>query len=216
LHDYLSTFDPTLFSQIPHKSWDVIYAFVLFHPALHPDSKIPDLGKDDYWLRFSSVNDIAVQAFTAGTAGFSMSSNRIRELAKRAFRAEPWQDMSRLLQDEVGYLMVQEPGDATPLRIPVWHYDDFTIGRSSQYGHRFKLMHEKASRAHVRVTVEDDHVRIYDLGSKNGTFINGRRVDSELGEILSSVAHLGDPGADTTKIWFYKASAAFGRSASTQ
>lgn len=216
LHDYLRRFDPTLFSQIPDKSWEAIYAFVLFHPALHPRSKIPDLGKDDYWLRFSSVGDIAVQAFTAGPAGFSMSSERIRDLAKKAFRAEPWQDMSRLLQDEVGYLMVQESGDATPLRIPVWHYDDFTIGRSSKYGHRLKLIHEKVSRAHVRVTVEDNRVRIYDLGSKNGIFIDGRRVDSKSGQILSSVAHLGGPDGDTAKIWFYEATAAFGRTASTQ
>jgi hypothetical protein len=174
------------------------------------------LGKDDYWLRFSSVDDIAVQAFAAGTKGFSLSSQRIRDLAENAFRAQPWQDISRLLQDEVGYLVIQEPDDATSVRIPVWHYDDFTLGRSSQYGHRFKLMHDKISRAHVRITVEGDHVRIYDLDSKNGTFMNGRRVDSESGEILTSVAHLGGTNGDTTQIWFYEAAAAFGRTASTQ
>ena len=129
LHDYLNTFDPTLFDGNYDKSWDAIYAFVLFHPALHPHSQIPPLGKEGYWLRFSSVDDIAELAQSTGSREFELSQAKMEALAKNGFLAQPWGEMEELLKSEWGYLLVQEPGDATPVRIRLWHYDDFTIGR---------------------------------------------------------------------------------------
>lgn len=213
LHDYLNTFDPSLFGGNYDKSWDAIYSFVLFHPALHPQSQIPPLGKDDYWLRFRSVDAIAELALSTGSRDFELSQAKMEVLAKNGFLAQPWDEMMELLKSEWGYLYVQEPGDATPVRIRLWRHDDFTIGRSSKYGHRIVLHHEKISRAHARITIENNNqIRIYDLNSKNGTFVNGRLANSKTGQILPREAEvrLGGTDPDTCLIWFEKKSSSGG------
>ncbi len=58
-----------------------------------------------------------------------------------------------------------------------------TIGRSSDCQIRIDDPH--ISRHHARILVEDDSMRIMDLDSKNGVFINGSKV-------LESVFHPGD------------------------
>jgi pSer/pThr/pTyr-binding forkhead associated (FHA) protein len=40
-----------------------------------------------------------------------------------------------------------------------------------------RLVSEKASRRHARIVVEGDSAVLEDLGSKNGTSLNGRRVE---------------------------------------
>jgi DNA-binding winged helix-turn-helix (wHTH) protein len=37
---------------------------------------------------------------------------------------------------------------------------------------------EKVSRRHARITIDDDKVTLEDLGSKNGTFVGGERIQS--------------------------------------
>jgi DNA-binding winged helix-turn-helix (wHTH) protein len=43
-----------------------------------------------------------------------------------------------------------------------------------------RLSSEKASRRHARVVVDGDRAVLEDLGSKNGTFLNGRRVEGSV------------------------------------
>lgn len=52
-----------------------------------------------------------------------------------------------------------------------------TIGRDP--GNRIRLEHTAVSRFHCRITTEDGHYAIEDLGSTNGTYLNGRRVERE-------------------------------------
>src|SRR5205807_2290164 len=40
----------------------------------------------------------------------------------------------------------------------------------------FVLDHPHVSRRHARLLVDGDRVRLHDLGSANGTFVNGRRL----------------------------------------
>lgn len=50
-----------------------------------------------------------------------------------------------------------------------------TIGRSPYCS--VQLMSLQASREHAAITVSGDTTTIADLGSRNGTFVNGRRVN---------------------------------------
>ncbi len=50
------------------------------------------------------------------------------------------------------------------------------LGRAPEADLRFSL--ETVSRRHALFVVQGDHVTIEDLGSRVGTFVNGRRVTS--------------------------------------
>ncbi|HMU38904.1 MAG TPA: adenylate/guanylate cyclase domain-containing protein [Pseudomonadota bacterium] len=52
--------------------------------------------------------------------------------------------------------------------------DDCSIGRTQS--NTLPLRDEKVSRAHARIYKQDDEYFVVDLGSANGTFVNGRRV----------------------------------------
>lgn len=51
------------------------------------------------------------------------------------------------------------------------------IGRSPDCG--LQIPHQDASRRHCEVQWSGDRVRVRDLGSTNGTYVNGARVDRE-------------------------------------
>ncbi len=48
------------------------------------------------------------------------------------------------------------------------------IGRGKECG--FRIVENNISRRHIRITCDQDGNRIEELGSKNGTFVNGRRI----------------------------------------
>ena len=48
--------------------------------------------------------------------------------------------------------------------------EEFTIGRESS--NAIWLEHPSVSRRHCMVSVQDDHFTIFDLDSRNGTFVN--------------------------------------------
>jgi len=59
------------------------------------------------------------------------------------------------------------------------------IGRSSDCD--YIIDHPQVSRHHARITLQLDGILVEDLGSKNGTFVNGRRINRDLmdeGDIL--------------------------------
>jgi transcriptional regulator with AAA-type ATPase domain len=47
------------------------------------------------------------------------------------------------------------------------------------------------SRKHVRLTLDGSHVRVVDLGSRNGTFVNGQRLGSEARVPFGSLVRVG-------------------------
>jgi DNA-binding winged helix-turn-helix (wHTH) protein len=51
-----------------------------------------------------------------------------------------------------------------------------TVGRSPHC--RIILTHHAISRHHAVIVVEGDTIRVEDLGSKNGTYVDGRKVES--------------------------------------
>ncbi|MBN2005455.1 MAG: VWA domain-containing protein [Anaerolineae bacterium] len=64
------------------------------------------------------------------------------------------------------------------------------IGRASE--NQIKLLGEKISRRHATIKIENDLYRIYDLGSANGTFVNGNRVRDPVELQDGDVIRLGD------------------------
>jgi diguanylate cyclase (GGDEF)-like protein len=62
-------------------------------------------------------------------------------------------------------------GDIHPLT-----HDRTVVGRSPEA--QIRLRDDGISRAHAELLVEDGRVRVRDLGSTNGTFLNGERADA--------------------------------------
>jgi sigma-B regulation protein RsbU (phosphoserine phosphatase) len=117
--------------------------------------------------------------------------------------------------------IIQGPGRAvkgkTMLRFNVtaadgalWEHqvaeDEVVIGRSSKAG--LTVPDRSLSRAHARIFRTDDGWRLEDLGSRNGTFLNGQRLEGSvpikvgdtltLGSSLISLMAVGtDPSDDT-------------------
>ena len=76
----------------------------------------------------------------------------------------------------------EERPHAAPARhVLVWGVQTFPLADGENVLGRVReasvwLGHESVSRAHARVTVRGDAVEIFDLGSRNGTFVGGSRV----------------------------------------
>lgn len=68
-------------------------------------------------------------------------------------------------------------------RVTAWHGDSMVAGRSSECD--ILLAQDEVSRRHVRFERRGDVYEVLDLGSVNGTFVNGRRVDRH-------ALHVGD------------------------
>lgn len=68
--------------------------------------------------------------------------------------------------------------------------DEFTIGDSAMLGrtseNEITLPDREVSRHHARITRQGQQYHIEDLGSLNGTFINGERLKPNLPQLLSS------------------------------
>ena len=53
----------------------------------------------------------------------------------------------------------------------------FFIGRSEEC--HLRANSDAISRRHCAITVDNDEVKIRDLGSRNGTYVNGQRIEGE-------------------------------------
>ena len=58
---------------------------------------------------------------------------------------------------------------------------DAVVGRGSAAG--LRISSRRVSRAHCRVHIDGETVRVRDLGSRNGTFVNGAGVGAEDAEV---------------------------------
>jgi len=70
-------------------------------------------------------------------------------------------------------LLVVERGPVPSLRYPL-HLEQVTIGRSA--GNDLVLADPEVSRRHVRVVQRAEGFAVEDIGSTNGTFVNGQRI----------------------------------------
>jgi pSer/pThr/pTyr-binding forkhead associated (FHA) protein len=81
-------------------------------------------------------------------------------------------------------LIVQRDGRID--RVVPWEGDEFTVGRSSESD--LVLAQEEVSRKHARFVRNGDRYEVHDLGSVNGTLVNGSRVDVhalDVGDVIT-------------------------------
>jgi len=75
-----------------------------------------------------------------------------------------------------------------------WHFDidkpTVTIGRAP--GNNFVVEHATVSRQHAVIKTEGAQLRLYDLGSANGAFVNGRRVREPVALEDGDMVRLGE------------------------
>ncbi len=89
-----------------------------------------------------------------------------------------------------GLVLAYAPRAAALPRALVFTRRTHTIGRAPPPG-GFPLKVEAVSRLHLRVDCDGPDVRVRDLGSRNGTFVNGRRVE-EAALAGGDVVRIGD------------------------
>src|SRR5438132_1594319 len=77
-----------------------------------------------------------------------------------------------------GYLPIRRPSDAAGKyqggEYPLAADGELVIGRSSDL--EMVLFEDMVSRKHAKLTLAEDQITIADLGSTNGTFVNGEKV----------------------------------------
>src|SRR5262249_9098175 len=81
-----------------------------------------------------------------------------------------------------------EPGG--PLRrVPLTHYP-FRMGRASDAD--LVIYCPRVSKAHAEIVLQEDDLCVVDLGSTNGTFVNGRRVEGRALLTSGDIIHLAE------------------------
>ncbi len=69
-------------------------------------------------------------------------------------------------------IVITGSGVGTMYRVPA---TDAIVGRGQRA--EIRLIDDGVSRAHARIRLDDKHLLLEDLGSRNGTFLNGRRLE---------------------------------------
>ena len=74
---------------------------------------------------------------------------------------------------------------------------NFTLGRDNSSD--IQIENSRISRTHLRIGFDGKHWRVADLGSSNGTFLNGKEIDVELigvalGDALDTLATMKGNG----------------------
>src|SRR5215210_9398720 len=92
------------------------------------------------------------------------------------------------LSQGTAYLLVLENDSSSIFHLP--RIGDVVIGRGQEC--QLKLTHASVSRRHATIRVDDGQLRIADLGSHNGTRVNGEPVSESHALASGDVAMVGD------------------------
>jgi hypothetical protein len=168
------------------KRWEHLNVFLLLVPYLHPDSTLPPLEKASGWLRLGSIDDIVDFVFDTRSERLGLGAATVDQMVTEILGAKPWVELERVRDEQIGSLYIAEP-QRPLIRIPLYRYDDIAIGRSTTQLVRIHSQYRRISGAHARLEVQDGVVRLFDVGSKNGTYVtvNGRPVNVPPSYILA-------------------------------
>ena len=73
---------------------------------------------------------------------------------------------------------------------PLRPHREIIIGRSSELD--MVLVEDMVSRKHAKITTDDKVVTIQDLGSTNGTFLNGVRLERPRRLTVGDIVRIGE------------------------
>ena len=187
-------------------AWQKLNTFVLLHPLLHPDATLPVnlLEKDHYWFHLKSIDSILELAFSCVSDEFVLTPAQQEQIIQHAIFAKDWTDMSEVLHNPVGALVVKEPNNPM-VKYEVYHDDIFTVGRSHNQRIRVSRELKQVSKYHARIEVVQGKLIITDAGSLNGMYINETKVADGEAVVMSpySKIFLGDHQANyACQIWY--------------
>ena len=186
------------------KRWSHLSVFLLLFPYLHPDSSLPPLETASKWLAIRGINDLGRLVFHTHSPNFDFSPEVTETIVTEIFGAQPWPELDTVQDEQIGNLFIYEPN--WPLiRMPLYRYDDISIGRSSTQQVRIHSQFRRISKAHARIEVLDGQIRLFDAGSTNGTFVGERRLGDGDGYLLgvSEKALLGSKSSiKAVQVWY--------------
>lgn len=151
--------------------WNELSGRVVFYPWLHHESR---LFAPPIWLRFLSAKHVAADA-AATTSGFRLTPPLMRALAEDVLQAQVW-DLTRYIRSPIFELALVRSDGFSPRSYPIHAHSQVTIGRSSANDIVIDGRYKRSSRYHARLVADDKDVRLYDEGSRHGTFVNKRLV----------------------------------------
>lgn len=122
-----------------------------------------------YLFFFRVVRAVWAEIRTPATAGPAPAATPTKGNRRR--RAEQARQARRTAA-RVPQLVVVEPAAGRGTKVPL--SGELTIGRAA--GCQLSLDDAYASQIHARLFCRDGHWMVEDLGSTNGTYLNGRRV----------------------------------------
>lgn len=189
--------------EMPGTSWGRLQDFVLFHPWLHEGSDIQIMALDHYWLHFRSVETIVELVQANNTLqGVTLTAAQMQAVAQNALGAQRWVGLERTLTQRIGTLFVELDGVQTGY--PLGSYQEVTFGRGVTAGEHIPIESSLVSRYQARVVTQMEAVRLFDMGSKNGTWLDGERVDTIIGRLLppGAVVLLGGKGPNAVRLWY--------------
>ena len=97
-------------------------------------------------------------------------------------------DRSREERLERDYLLVLDGSSARPFSLPA--AGELIVGRTPDAG--LCVPDPSVSRAHARLTIGPAEIRIADMGSRNGTLVNGEKLRAERVLLSGDVIAVGD------------------------
>jgi serine/threonine-protein kinase len=106
-----------------------------------------------------------LEAYLAGLA------EPARHLLERELR-----DLDQAYRSQMRVILVVTAGPHKGQRFPFAGHDTFIVGRSRHAHFRLPSKDRYFSRIHFLVEVNPPHCRLVDLGSRNGTYVNGDKV----------------------------------------
>lgn len=139
----------------------------------------PPLDDEETWARAGRSEAVAPRRADGGTRrGVRQSDDEEpTQLGRRGARAggEEPQEQTSLMEEKqgpLGWLIVANGlrrGHVYPIA------QGSTIGKSKT-GATIVIPDDKVSGIHAKLTLEDGHFVLWDFGSTNGTFVNGKRI----------------------------------------
>lgn len=125
--------------------------------------------------------------------------SEIERIVERIFKGIEWTEISKLMPtaEPYAYLNLIENGVYTMLFKLEDRGEEIIIGRDSKCGILLPERFPRVSREHAKITRTVEGISIEDLNSRNGTYIDGQRLEQNRKLQFGQQITLGGPTADS-------------------